>query len=103
MRMLVQDSASALLVIGVFGDVSGVSSLAAAAPTVLVDAAYSRNFEREADTFAFRWMGQHDVDPGELGDLLERLEKQHGGQQDGYLASHPELRERVRALRQPAR
>jgi Zn-dependent protease with chaperone function len=102
MRMVVEASGSALLMLGVFGDVSGVSSLAAAAPTVLVHAAYSRDLEREADAFAFRWMRQHDVDPGQLGDLLERLQKQSAGQQDGYLASHPELRERVHALRQPA-
>jgi Zn-dependent protease with chaperone function len=101
MRMLVQDSASALLVIGVFGDVSGVSSLAAVAPTVLVNAAYSRNFEREADAFAFRWMRRHAVPPERLGDLLERLASEQGAQSGGYLASHPDLRERVNALHGP--
>lgn len=98
MRLLVQTSATALLVVGVFGDVSGASSLAATAPTVLLNAAYSRDAEREADAFAFRWMRQHGVNPERLGDLLERLAAEHGDER-GYLASHPDLRERLNALR----
>jgi len=99
MRLLVQTSASALLVVGVFGDVSGVSSLAATAPTVLLNAAYSRDAEREADAFAFRWMSRHGVKPDHLADLLERLAAAHGDTAGGYLASHPDLRERMQALR----
>lgn len=98
MRMLVQGSASALLVAGVFGDVSGVSSLGATAPAVLVNSAYSRDLEREADAFAFRWMWRHGVQPARLGDLLERLAGEKGDETGGFLASHPDLRERVSAL-----
>jgi Zn-dependent protease with chaperone function len=101
MRMLVQSSAAALLLMGIFGDVSGTTSLAAAAPAALVDAAYSRDFEREADAFAFRWMSAHRVPPQRLGDLLERLAAGHGEDAGGFLASHPDLKERVRALRPP--
>ena len=99
MRMLLQSSATALLLVGILGDVSGVSSLVTAAPTVLVNAAYSRDFEREADGFAFRWMSQHGVAPERLGDLLKRLAVAQSGDQDGYLASHPDLGERIRAAR----
>ncbi len=98
MRMLVQASAMTLLIVGVFGDASGVSSLAAVAPTVLVTAAYSRDFEREADAFAARWMRQHQVDPRRLAALLKRLAERQGGDQGGYLTTHPGLQERLRAL-----
>jgi Zn-dependent protease with chaperone function len=100
MRLLVETSASTLLLVGVFGDVSGVTSLAATAPTLLLNAAYSRDAEREADAFAFRWMSRHDVKPDHLADLLERLAATHGDTAGGYLASHPDLRERMEALRQ---
>lgn len=96
MRMLVQSSASTLLMAGVFGDVSGAAPLVAAAPAVLVNAAYSRDFEREADDFAFIWMGRHHIPPDQLGALLQRL----GGKTSGeasFLASHPDIEERVRA------
>ena len=103
MRMLVQDSSTALLAVGIFGDASGVSSLAAAAPTVLVNASYSRDFEREADAFAFAWMARRAIDPATLADLLERLAPPQGDSEGGFLASHPGLKERVQALRSPAR
>jgi Zn-dependent protease with chaperone function len=101
MRMLVQNSATALLAAGVFGDASGITSLAATAPTVLVNAGYSREFEREADAFAFRRMTERRIDPGHLADLLERLSTAQGGNgnEPGFLASHPQIRERVQAFR----
>jgi Zn-dependent protease with chaperone function len=97
MRRLVQSSAAAWLLGGIFGDVIGVSTLVTAVPTVLVNSAYSRDFEREADEFAFRWMSQHNVAPAELGNLLTRLTKAGGEERGGYLASHPSLPERVKA------
>jgi Zn-dependent protease with chaperone function len=97
MRQLVQSSAAALLLGGIFGDVTGVSALVTAVPTVLVNSAYSRDFEREADKYAFRWMAQHHVAPGELGNLLTRLTQAEGEDRSGYLAGHPSLRERVKA------
>jgi Zn-dependent protease with chaperone function len=97
MRMLLQNSASALLMVGILGDVSGVSALVTAAPTLLVNAAYSRDFEREADAFAFDWMARHGIAPERLGELLARVSAKVGGDTVGYLASHPDFRERVRA------
>jgi Zn-dependent protease with chaperone function len=98
MRMLVAGSATALVVAGVFGDVSGVTSLATAAPTVLVTSAYSRDCEREADEFARLWMSAHRIDPGRLADLLARVAAQQGDG-GGFLATHPQLRERLQAMR----
>lgn len=97
MRHLIASSTTALLIGAVLGDVSGSSGLIASVPTVLVDSAYSRDLEREADDFAFRYLAAHDVDPAALGRLLERLAEQHGGESGGLLASHPSFQERVRA------
>ncbi len=97
MRMLVQSSAAALVLGGLMGDVTGVPGLVTAAPAVFVNAAYSRDFERQADDFAFRWMERHHVPPQRLGELLARLTAAHGGDQNSYLSSHPSLQERVRA------
>ncbi|MBS0380552.1 MAG: M48 family metallopeptidase [Proteobacteria bacterium] len=99
MRMLMQGSGSALLLVGVFGDVSAASSLTAVAPTLLVSQGYSRDFEREADAFAFTWLAAHGIGPEHLSALLRRLP---GAGSGGYLESHPDLEERVEAAHQAA-
>jgi Zn-dependent protease with chaperone function len=96
MRMLVQSSTSTLVLAGVFGDVSGAAPLTAAAPAIVVNAAYSRDFERQADDFAFKWMARHRIPAEQLGELLGRLGSQQAGE-SGFLASHPDIEERVRA------
>jgi Zn-dependent protease with chaperone function len=100
MRMLVQSSGTTLLLVALFGDVSSASSLAAAAPAVLVSSAYSRDFERQADGFAFHWMALHGLSPARFADLLSRLAAAQGSRTEGYLASHPDIQERVDAARQ---
>jgi len=92
MRRLLQSSASALLMVALLGDINSATSLVAGIP-VLVDAAYSRDLEREADDFARAWMREHGVPPQRLGELLERV----AGDQDrgGFLSTHPGIAERL--------
>ena len=99
MRQVVQNSATALLMLGLLGDVNSASSLAAGVPTLLIDASYSRDLEREADDYAVQWMRRHDVPPERLGELLARVVANHGGELPAWLSSHPGLAERVKAAR----
>jgi predicted Zn-dependent protease len=102
LRRILQDSATAVLIIAVTGDVGSIASLAAAFPTLLVQSRYSREFEREADDFALDYLKGHDIDPNALGEILLRMEKQRSGegQIPDYLSSHPATRERAERLRQ---
>lgn len=102
MRQLLQSSVGALLMVSILGDVSAASTLIAGAPGVLLNAAYSRDFEREADAFAVQWMRQHGVPPERLAELLTRVSGQDGASENGLLASHPGLAERVRLAGAPA-
>lgn len=96
MRAAVRGSAIAALMLALFGDASSASPLIAGAPVAIVTAAYSRDFEREADTFSFQWMIDHHVSPTRLGDLLARLEAKHPAGSTDFLSSHPGLEERIR-------
>jgi Zn-dependent protease with chaperone function len=100
MRMLVQNSATALLMLGLLGDVNTASSLVAAVPTALVNAAYSRDAERDADAFALRWMARHHISGQRMSDLLMRLSQQPGVNSGGFFSSHPGLAERVRRAKE---
>jgi predicted Zn-dependent protease len=100
LRILLQNSASAIIIAGLTGDLSNITALSATIPTVLMQAKYSRDFEREADEFAFDYIDDHGFDSDALSELLLRLEEQEhdGAQQDGistWLSSHPLSAERV--------
>lgn len=106
LRMMLQSSIVGLVTAWYIGD---VSSILAAAPAVLLQANYSRDFEREADAYAAAMLKANGVPLGRLADLLERLEiSRHKGApaagEDAhaidYLSSHPATAERLRALRE---
>jgi Peptidase family M48 len=99
LRMLLQNSATSLLMIGLTGDVSSASVLVAGVPTALVQAKHSRQFEAEADDYAYAWMDRNGISHRYFGAILERLEKKYSGADAGalsWLSSHPRTAERVR-------
>lgn len=101
-RRLIQASVVGLVVALWLGDVSAIGT---GLPAAMLEAKYSRDFEREADAFAAEVLRANGLDTRPLADLLDRLEASHGGGKgdasSGYLASHPASEERRRALAGP--
>jgi Zn-dependent protease with chaperone function len=103
LRQLFQNSVVALAITWLIGD---ISVLAAAAPTALLQANYSRDLEREADAYAVDVLRLNDISPEYFARMLERFEEgsQHsesaGGSPLDYLSSHPVTGERIERVRQ---
>ncbi len=98
MRLLLQSSATAMLVAAFTGDITSLSSLAASIPTVLVQSGYSRTFEREADAYAYEFLEAANIPASRFTDILLRLEAEYGGGVEGvlsYFLTHPPATERV--------
>jgi Zn-dependent protease with chaperone function len=74
-RHILQDSISGLFLAAVLGDASAIGSLVATLPVVLSHTANSREFEREADTFAYGVMKKTGRSPRLLGEALALLEQ----------------------------
>ncbi len=103
--------------------VGDVSSVLAAAPTLLLDQKYSRDFEREADNYAIDMMRTNGLPLSPMAELFEKMgdthrhDEQEAGddeeaprnrrskdkpQRDAsfeYLSSHPSDRERIARLK----
>jgi Zn-dependent protease with chaperone function len=97
MRRLLEGSATALIIAGVTGDVASTTSLAAAAPTLLLQTKYSRDNEREADAYAVEMMRRANVDPTHLARILTRMERRSGARGTRiptFLSTHPQTAER---------
>ena len=101
-------SAAGLIVATMTGDLTSITSLAATLPTVLVDASFSREFEREADDAAIAWMKSAGIAPRRYAEVLGRLQAQHNVRRSesdaekhpvrNYLSTHPDTEERIRHI-----
>jgi Zn-dependent protease with chaperone function len=86
----------------VSGDLSQVSQLAAILPGILVESAYSRGFEQQADDDAAALLLRIGAKPSHMADMLERLDKKFCAKGDcppSWIGSHPETSARAARLR----
>jgi len=101
LQLLIQSSAVGAFMTFYLGD---ISTLLAAAPTVLLQTRYSRGLERQADDYGAAILAHNDLSPELLIDALEILAAEHPGLPAPiYLATHPPTDERLSHLRRLAR
>lgn len=88
--------------------IGDVSTVLAAAPTLLLHQNYSRDFEREADQYAIDMMRANGIPLSPMADLFERMKQPAFGNRTGamqqaarsaYFSSHPSDDERIETLR----
>jgi Zn-dependent protease with chaperone function len=125
MRRLLEQSASWLILGAVLNDVSGIGSLAAAAPALLIRLSFSRQDEEEADDYALTLLPQAGLSPSLLADSLEAISspdcsKAEAATEDSaekctrgrlgrvalpppaYLSTHPDIEARIAHARAAA-
>ena len=103
LRQLIQSSIVALALAAYIGD---VSSLAGAMSGFLLQAKYSRDFERDADRYAAAVLRNNNLSPRLLGSFLKKLEEAHvrrtgserGDKMFDYIESHPSTDERMKEI-----
>jgi len=105
LRQILQHSALTLFLAYATGD---VSSVVVALPVMLVQLGYSRDFEREADDYAYDYLVANQIDTAGFATILTRIENSQETQRkkmesdgDGaeifeYLSTHPETSQRVK-------
>jgi predicted Zn-dependent protease len=105
LRHVLQNSVATLLMATITGDIVSVTSLSATLPTALIDAKFSRDFEREADDAACAYLRQKGIPVSHYVAILSRLqrelEKKSSATAKGedpfrnYLSTHPATGERI--------
>jgi len=99
-RSLLQDSMTAVLMIGLLGDISSISSLSATLPTVLVESRYSRQFEQEADRYAIERLHEQQIDTKHFVRILTLLKQSHHSDTElEYLSTHPNINKRIELIK----
>ncbi len=86
----------------VTGDPTQFAQMATILPGILVQAAYTRGLEQEADDDAVILLNRMGIQPSHMADLLERLDRELcGGEECGpsWIGTHPETAMRASRLR----
>ncbi len=73
LRRVIQDSLLAVLVVMMTGDISSASSIVYAIPSLLLELAYSREFETDADDFAYQFLIENDIETSHFANIMLRL------------------------------
>ncbi|MEE9364552.1 MAG: M48 family metallopeptidase, partial [Cellulophaga sp.] len=100
------------------GDISSAGELVLALPNILMDSAYSRDHEWEADGYALEAMQKNGISTSRFADIMERLESYHQESNDksiakdentseyefdidwlDYVSSHPASKDRIARFR----
>lgn len=110
-RIAMQAAGLAVLIAVLAGDATSITSLAATLPTALLLNGYSREFETEADTYAFRRLKEIGISPKSFAEIMTLMEEyQPGGpaakgdegqtvrkdEKNTYLSTHPATAERIK-------
>lgn len=107
LRGVLQQSALAVLLAVLTGDVGSATGVTVAVPSFLLENHYSREFEREADAFAFRELAARGISPAWFAVAMAGLDAASGAERDDepsedYASSHPTTDERLAAARAAA-
>ena len=108
LRQVLQNSAAGLVMAALTGDILSVTSLSATLPTALVDASFSRAFERESDSAAIAYLRGAGIPRHTYAEVLARLQAQLDTRRGtafaekskvrNYLSTHPDTGERIRRI-----
>lgn len=100
LRSVFQGSFTALLMAGLLGDISSISSMAVTLPTILLESRYSRQFELEADDYALVFLKNQHITTAAFAQILTHLQKNSPRTDNkfDYLSSHPAIAERIGRL-----
>ncbi|MCR4301157.1 MAG: M48 family metallopeptidase [Sulfuricaulis sp.] len=104
LRSVMQNSVVAVLAATLTSDASSLSLVVAGLPAVLAQTKYSREFESEADEFAFWLLKQNELSPELFASMMERLAEDDRGKARlwSFVSSHPVTAERIARARKAA-
>ncbi|MCL1036741.1 M48 family metallopeptidase [Shewanella submarina] len=100
-KMVAQSAGAAIVVAMLFGDLETSSEVLLGTGSVLIESAFSRDMEREADDYALNKLVLLGISPVAFADAMRALAKAHqlelgdGEESSQYLSTHPGISERI--------
>jgi Zn-dependent protease with chaperone function len=103
-RTLLQNSVVAAVAAAVTSDAASLTVAVAGLPVVIAETKYSRQFEEEADEYAFGLLKRKGYSPTAFASIMERLQKNRGKESRYrvYTSTHPVTSRRAARARSAA-
>lgn len=106
-QRVLQDAMVTIMVVFLTGDVE-TFDLITGLPTLMLDLAYSRDFEKEADAYALTLLDRHNIPLSSFVDAMTNLENYYVEERDGnkknamidFFSTHPKTDERIKMVEQ---
>ncbi len=104
-QRIIQDAMLTIMVVFITGDVE-TFDLVTGLPTILLDLAYSREFETEADLYALSLLEKHNIPLNSFVDAISNLENYYlkegegntNGATNDFFSTHPLTTERIKLV-----
>lgn len=105
LRGLVEGSVIAAIAATITADAASLSLAVAGFPALLAQTKYSREFESEADEYAFSLLKSKGYSPMSFALIMERLMTKYGDMPGAlnFLSTHPVTKERIRRAAEAAK
>ncbi len=101
MRQVVQGSFVALASTTITADAASLSVAVTGLPVILVQTKFSRDFEREADEFAFDLLKRNHISTKAFARIMERLDKDNESiEKLSFVSTHPVTSDRIKRARE---
>jgi Zn-dependent protease with chaperone function len=96
LRSVLQQSAIAIVTAYFVGDVGSASTIVIAVPVFFLNNHYSRDFEADADAYAFKELAAHNISPRAFAEVMQLFDTEYPDDDSmAYLSSHPLNAERI--------
>ncbi|MFA8343817.1 MAG: M48 family metallopeptidase [Rhodothermaceae bacterium] len=100
-RNLIQNAGVFVMFSTIMGDYSSITSSSATIPLLIIETGYSRDFEREADTFAANYLLKTKGSAASFKNILSKLtEHNESSGESSMLSTHPGSKERIKLIRE---
>lgn len=104
LQMLIESTFISVVAMTIIGDSNGLADVGVGLGSMLISSKYSREYESQADTYAFKHMLIAKVDPIAFSNVMNRMEVYMNNSSDTqdesssleFISSHPETKERVK-------
>lgn len=104
MRQILQSSFVALAATTITADAASLSVAVTGLPVILAKTKYSRDFETEADEFAFDLLKRQGISPEAFASLMERLDKESKAMKKlSFISTHPITKERIKRAKESSK